>query len=55
MRSKARGTTFPQNEMGPIITTNVISGHVPSGIENRRTSRKVRMNARAIRMPCTMR
>ena len=55
MRSKARGTTFPQNEIGPITTTSVISGHVPSGISSKRTSTKVNTNASAMRQPCTTR
>ena len=55
IRSKARGTTFPQNEIGPIITTMVTSGQVLSGIVNRRIMRKVSRNASATRVPCTMR
>ncbi|MNV68582.1 hypothetical protein D3C71_1614430 [compost metagenome] len=55
IRSKARGTTFPQKEIGPMITTSVMSGQVPSGMCSNLTRRKVRMNANAMRQPCTTR
>ena len=41
--------------IGPITTTRVISGQVPSGTASKRISRKVRINANPMRTPWTMR
>ena len=55
IRWMARGKTLPQVEIGPITTTSVISGQVPSGIPVSRTSKKVSKKAMAMRTPCTLR
>ncbi len=54
-RCRARDSTLPQNEMGPITTTSVMSGQVLSGSLSSRVSRKVRVKASEMRRPCTRR
>ena len=44
-----------KEEIGPITTTRVMRGQVPSGTFSSRTSKKVSTKASAIRTPCTTR
>ena len=44
-----------KKEIGPITTTRVMRGQVPSGTFSSRTSKKVSTKASAIRTPCTTR